>query len=83
MQHFDGFVRIQNEMVRAFLYQLMKLRAILGKEVRDFVDTLEMERIYDKYHDSVYRLAFTYCKNRADAEDITSEVFLKRFACRK
>ncbi len=42
-----------------------------------------MERIYDKYHNSVYRLAFAYCKNRADAEDITSEVFLKRFACRK
>ena len=42
-----------------------------------------MERIYDKYHNSVYRLAFAYCKNHADAEDITSEVFLKRFACRK
>ena len=70
-------------MVRAFLNQLMKLRAILVKGVRDCVDTLEMEQIYDKYHDSVYRLAFTYCKNRADAEDITSEVFLKRFEHRK
>lgn len=43
----------------------------------------EMERIYDKYHESVYRLAFAYCKNRSDAEDITSEVMLKRFASRK
>lgn len=42
-----------------------------------------MEQIYDKYHESVYRLAFAYCKNRADAEDLTSEVFLKRFACGK
>ena len=42
-----------------------------------------MERIYDKYHESVYRLAFAYCKNRADAEDITSDVFLKRFASNK
>lgn len=41
-----------------------------------------MEQIYDKYHESVYRLAFAYCKNRADAEDITSEVFLKRFSSR-
>ncbi|MBQ8921854.1 MAG: sigma-70 family RNA polymerase sigma factor [Oscillospiraceae bacterium] len=40
---------------------------------------LQMERIYDKYHLSVFRLAFAYCKNRADAEDITSDVFLKRF----
>ena len=39
----------------------------------------QMEQIYDKYHLSVYRLAFAYCKNRADAEDITSDVFLKRF----
>ena len=46
------------------------------------MDTQEMEQIYDKYHESVYRLAFAYCKNRADAEDITSEVFLKRFASR-
>ena len=42
-----------------------------------------MEQIYDKYHESVFRLAFAYCKNRADAEDITSEVFLKRFSCKK
>lgn len=47
------------------------------------METQEMERIYDKYHESVYRLAFTYCKNRADAEDLTSEVFLKRFAYKK
>ena len=47
------------------------------------MDTQEMEKIYDKYHNAVYRMAFAYCKNRADAEDITSEVFLKRFACRK
>ena len=38
-----------------------------------------MEQIYETYHLSVYRLAFAYCKNRADAEDITSDVFLKRF----
>ncbi len=39
----------------------------------------KMEQIYETYHLSVYRLAFAYCKNRADAEDITSDVFLKRF----
>ncbi len=42
-----------------------------------------MEQIYDKYHESVYRLAYAYTKNRADAEDLTSEVFLKRFTCGK
>ena len=31
----------------------------------------EMEQIYLKHHASVYRLAYAYCKNRAEAEDIT------------
>jgi RNA polymerase sigma-70 factor (ECF subfamily) len=34
------------------------------------------EEIIDKYKDMVYRIAFTYCKNPHDAEDITQEVFL-------
>lgn len=39
----------------------------------------EMELLYEKYKNSVYRLAFSYCKNTADAEDITQETFIKRF----
>lgn len=39
----------------------------------------EMESLYNKYKNSVYRLAFSYCKNTADAEDITQETFFKRF----
>ena len=50
---------------------------------QESVEAKEMEQIYDKYHESVFRMAFAYCKNRADAEDITSEVFLKRFGCSK
>lgn len=50
---------------------------------QESVEAREMEQIYDKFHASVYRMAFAYCKNRADAEDITSEVFLKRFGCSK
>lgn len=42
-----------------------------------------MEEIYRRYHLSVYRLAYAYCKNREEAEDLTSEVFLKRFAYEK
>ena len=43
----------------------------------------EMEEIYLRHHASVYRLAYAYCKNREEAEDLTSEVFLKRFAYEK
>ena len=39
----------------------------------------EMEQIYDKFSGAVYRAAFAYCKNSADAEDITQETFIKRF----
>lgn len=41
-----------------------------------------MAKIYDKYKNTVYRTAFTMCKNVSDAEDITQEVFLKRFSCK-
>ncbi|MBP8594950.1 MAG: sigma-70 family RNA polymerase sigma factor [Ruminococcus sp.] len=39
----------------------------------------EMAEIYDKFSGAVYRIAFMYCKNTADAEDITQETFIKRF----
>ena len=39
----------------------------------------QMALIYDKYSSAVYRAAFAYCKNSADAEDIVQETFIKRF----
>ncbi|MCL2519094.1 MAG: RNA polymerase sigma factor [Oscillospiraceae bacterium] len=36
-----------------------------------------MHEIIARYQDMVYRIAFTYCKNYSDAEDITQEVFLR------
>lgn len=32
-----------------------------------------------KYKDTVFRIAFSYCKNKSDAEDISQEVFLKYY----
>ena len=46
-----------------------------------YVTKDEMGNIYDKYKNSVYRLAFAYCKNSADAEDVMQDVFIKRFSC--
>ena len=40
----------------------------------------KMAAIYDKYHSAVYRVALSYCRNVQDAEDITQDVFLKRFS---
>ena len=35
------------------------------------------------YQDVVYRVAFVYCKNAADAEDITQEVFIRYLKSKK
>jgi RNA polymerase sigma-70 factor (ECF subfamily) len=35
------------------------------------------EEVIRRYQDMVYRIAFTTCKNSADAEDITQEVFFR------
>lgn len=40
----------------------------------------KMTEIYNKYSNAVYRMAFAYCKNKADAEDIMQEVFIRRFS---
>lgn len=42
-----------------------------------------MEEIYRKYSDTVFRTAFACVKQTAEAEDITSEVFMKYFTCDK
>lgn len=39
----------------------------------------EMAAVYDKYKNTVYRMAFAWCRNTADAEDITHDVFIRRF----
>ncbi|OPJ61320.1 sigma-70 family RNA polymerase sigma factor [Clostridium oryzae] len=38
-----------------------------------------IREILDTYGDTVYKIAFSYCKNRSDAEDIYQEVFVKYF----
>lgn len=36
-----------------------------------------IDRLVDKYGNMILRLSYTYLKNRADAEDIVQDVFLK------
>ena len=44
--------------------------------------TEEMLRKYIAlYHGAVFRLAYSYLKNRADAEDICEEAFIKLYSC--
>ncbi len=43
------------------------------------MDKIQMEQLYEKYSDTVFRTAYSVVKNVAEAEDITSEVFIKLF----
>ena len=38
---------------------------------------MDCQQVVQGYTTALYRLAFSYCRNRADAEDIVQEVFLK------
>lgn len=39
----------------------------------------EFELVYERYKDMVYRIAFTYMKNRQESEDVLQDVFLKLY----
>ena len=41
----------------------------------------QISDIIRRYHASMFRLAFSYIKNREDAEDIVQEAFLKLYTC--
>ncbi len=43
----------------------------------------EFMELYNRYVDTVYRVCFSFMKNRADTEDMVQETFLKLMSCRK
>ena len=38
---------------------------------------INIENIIRRYQNTIFRIAFTYCRNKSDAEDIAQEVFLR------
>lgn len=43
------------------------------------IESQEFETAYGLYADMLYRLSFSYMKNKEDAEDVVQEVFTKYF----
>lgn len=43
----------------------------------------EFETAAERYGDMIFRLAYSYLKNRTDAEDVMQETLLKLYTCRK
>lgn len=41
----------------------------------------DISGIYDRHVDTVYRISFSFLKNRSDAEDTVQSVFLKLLSC--
>lgn len=41
------------------------------------MDKLDYVKIVDTYANDIYRIAYSYCRNQSDAEDIVQNVFLK------
>lgn len=46
-------------------------------------DETAFERLFDCYHNKLYRMAYLICGNHADSEDIVQEAFLKCFLNRR
>lgn len=43
------------------------------------MERIEFSHKLKQYKDTVYRIAYTYLQNRADAEDVAQETFLKLY----
>lgn len=56
-----------------FIEALQKRKGGAAVDKQDFGDALSL------YKDMVYRIAYTYLRNKSDAEDISQEVFLKLY----
>ncbi len=46
--------------------------------MRDIPES-ELEDVFERYGNTVYRLAFAYARSKADADDIFQEVFLRYY----
>lgn len=47
------------------------------------MDNLRFGKLISSLHGTVYRVAYSYTRNHADAEEITQEAFLKLYLCQK
>ena len=48
-------------------------------KIRSHFSEQDIRNTINTYGDTVYKVAFSYCKNHADAEDIYQDVFVKYF----
>lgn len=49
-----------------------------GKKMKSNLSEEEFDEVYSRYNSLLYRIAFTYLKNKQDVADLLQEVFVKR-----
>ena len=52
-------------------------------KITDEYPSASFDQIYHRHVDMVYRLCFSYIKNRADTEDAVQATFFKLFQAKK
>ena len=45
------------------------------------MDAAELKDVMGRYRDLVYRIAYTYLRNPADADDVAQDVFVQLMKC--
>lgn len=61
-------------------YLQKRFKACLKKEVSE-IDNSTFTQYVAEFQTTVFRVAYSFVKNTADAEDITQEAFLKLYKC--
>ena len=55
------------------------MKALLKQTGGDSLTEEKLRKYIGLYHGAVFRLAYSYLKNRADAEDVCEEAFIKLY----
>lgn len=55
------------------------MKEVNEMKIESDISENDIKKIINTYGDMIYKIAFSYCKNRADAEDIYQDVFVKYF----
>lgn len=61
------------------LLGVLLMKEVIRMKTKPNLNEIEIRKVISDYGDTVYKIAFSYCKSRADAEDIYQEVFIKYF----
>jgi RNA polymerase sigma-70 factor (ECF subfamily) len=66
-----------NSFIESRVKQMVKSITARGDEDKKEKVSRNIEDMYERYYDMLYRVSFSYLKNTEDTKDLVSEIFLK------